>query len=381
MKAATCILLIWISIAFAQWTEPQLIDWNEDTVGINTGSKEWCPFISADGQYFYFAREASNNDLFVCHRTETGWSEPLMLPFCEVVADERNPSVNATNDTLYFIMWSGTWDIFWSFRTGSCDTCWGEPECLPEPLNSTGIEFSVWATPDNERLLFSSWRISANGEDIYECRRDAATPTGWSEPNILEGVLNTWDMESYPSMSLDTTEIFFWGRYSRLYRSVLTANGWLRGDSLPDTINRVIIQFPSERTPCITPDGHRLYFMSRWNYGETATAGDIWYSERPESAAPEPDRSGTGKHQLEIATYPNPFNSTNTITLSIPSYEREVEISIINTLGQIVNRETVRAAGGMAYYVNDMSGFASGVYFVRAQAGEYTAARKIVLMK
>jgi hypothetical protein len=58
-----------------------------------------------------------------------------------------------------------------------------------------------------------------------------------------------------------------------------------------------------------------------------------------------------------------------------------VEISIINTLGQIVNRETVQAAGGMVSYSNDMSGFASGVYFVRAQVGEYTAAKKIVLMK
>jgi hypothetical protein len=179
---------------------------------------------------------------------------------------------------------------------------------MPEPINSTGIEFSVWTTPDNQRLLFSSWRISANGEDIYECRRDATTPTGWSEPHLLEGSLNTFHIESYPSMGLDTTEIFFWGRFSRIYRSVLTESGWLRGDSLPDTINRVIIQFPSERTPCIMPDGHRLYFMSSWNGDSLATSGDIWYSDRMESIGPGPNRSGTGTKQLEIEVYPNPIH-------------------------------------------------------------------------
>jgi hypothetical protein len=35
----------------------------------------------------------------------------------------------------------------------------------------------------------------------------------------------------------------------------------------------------------------------------------------------------------------------------------------------------------MAYYSNDMSAFASGIYFVSATAGEYSAARKIVLIK
>ncbi|MBU1638157.1 hypothetical protein KKC97_10885, partial [bacterium] len=175
-----------VSAVFGQWTEPVLIDSNQDTVGINTGRKEWFPFLSADGEFFYFTRESRNNDIFVCHRTEDGWSDPLMLPFCDPDRDERNPAVNATNDTIYFISWAPGWDIFWAFRTGPEDTSWSQPTTLPQPINSTGIEFSVWTTPDNQRLLFSSWRISANGVDIYECRRDASTETGWSDPHPLE---------------------------------------------------------------------------------------------------------------------------------------------------------------------------------------------------
>jgi len=91
--------------ALGQWTEPLLIDSNEDTIEINTGREEWCPFISADGQYLYFAREHINNDLYVCHQTDSGWSDPQKLPFCIERVDERNPTLNTTNDTLYFIQY------------------------------------------------------------------------------------------------------------------------------------------------------------------------------------------------------------------------------------------------------------------------------------
>lgn len=351
--------------AHGQWSDPVMMDSNTDTIGINTGAKEWCPFVSADGSYFYFTRERTNNDIYVCHRIDSGWSVPLKLPFCQELIDERNPSVNPTNDTLYFISWAPGWDIFWSFRTGPEDTSWSQPEQMPEPINSTGIEFSVWATPDNERLLFASWRISANGEDIYECRRDTNTITGWSEPVPLLGELRTFDLESYPSMGMDTTKLYFWGRADQIVLSELVDSNWTFGIPLPPNINRVIIRNPSETTPCITPDGRRLYFASRWNGDSVATAGDIWYSERPSSTQPREYPQRVPRAGLNLEIFPNPTNST--FVIKMPSGIQHA--ALYDVLGRLLIEEDFQSISGDFFWKPQLerTHLATGVYLLHAE--------------
>lgn len=362
------LLLIFGGTACGQWSEPVLVDSPDDTLGINTASKEWCPYITADCQTLYYSRSGMG-DIYVSHRTETGWTDGVKLPFCLPNVDERNPSVNATDDTLYFISWTGTWDIFWVFRTGPCDTCWGEPERLPEPINSNGIEFSVWCTPDNQRLLFSSWRISANGEDIYECRRDASTPTGWSEPHLMAGVLNTWDRETYPSMGFDTTEIFFYGRYARIYRAVLTDSGWTRGDSLPDHINRGY----SEETPCITPDGRRLYFKSRWSQSG-AVAGDIWYTDRSLNV---PVRTSGREQGFRLEVYPNPAHEKLTIRLPV-GVQR---LRLFDVLGRMVAERHHTGSSGTLLWDLEQTSLPSGTYYLEAQTGTVMETIPLYILK
>jgi hypothetical protein len=374
-KWSGVLVLLLAAAAWGQWTEPRLVDDNQDSVGVNTLYKEWCPYVTADGQTMYYAsrRRDGNDDIYVCHRRDRSWGDGILLPFCQLGVDERNPTVNATNDTLYFIKWSASWDIFWCFRTGPEDTSWSTPERMPEPINSTGIEFSVWCTPDNQRLLFSSWRLAGTGEDIYECRRDPTTPTGWSDPLPLPGELNTGDMESYPSMGLDRTELFFWGRYDKIYVSHLTDSSWQRGDSLPAIINRGT----SEKTPCITPDGRRLYFAS--HYGEPPPSGDIWYSERP-SSVPRPADQPRGQG-TRIEAYPNPFNSTTQIEFTLPTTQR-VSLRLYDVLGRevAVLMNEIQTAGKHEMMF-DASGLPSGVYLCRFEAGEMMQTRKMVLIK
>jgi flagellar hook assembly protein FlgD len=90
-----------------------------------------------------------------------------------------------------------------------------------------------------------------------------------------------------------------------------------------------------------------------------------------------------------VQNYPNPFNPTTTIQYAVCSEQSPAHISlkIYNLLGQEVRTlvDETREAG---YYTVTWDGrddwgseVASGVYFYRLTAGEYSAARRMVLMK
>jgi hypothetical protein len=79
--------------------------------------------------------------------------------------------------------------------------------------------------------------------------------------------------------------------------------------------------------------------------------------------------------------YPNPFNPTTTITYTLPK-SSNVEIAIYNLLGQKV-REVVNARmdAGKHRVKFDGSSLSSGIYFYVLKAGDFTATKKMLLLK
>ena len=79
--------------------------------------------------------------------------------------------------------------------------------------------------------------------------------------------------------------------------------------------------------------------------------------------------------------YPNPFNPETTIEFGMPE-DAQVKVTVFNVLGQVVTA-LVDAEMPAGYHVVtwDAGDMASGVYFYRIQAGEYTATKRMVLMK
>lgn len=79
--------------------------------------------------------------------------------------------------------------------------------------------------------------------------------------------------------------------------------------------------------------------------------------------------------------YPNPFNPSTMISYSIPSSQK-VTLKVYDELGRevvtLVNSE--QAAGNYNVSFN-ATGFASGVYFYRLQAGSFIQMKKMILMK
>ena len=78
--------------------------------------------------------------------------------------------------------------------------------------------------------------------------------------------------------------------------------------------------------------------------------------------------------------YPNPFNPTTTIEFALP-VEAEWEIVIYNGLGQQVDLLSDKSDAGYIKIEWDATSFASGVYFYRLTAGQFSGTRKMVLLK
>lgn len=79
--------------------------------------------------------------------------------------------------------------------------------------------------------------------------------------------------------------------------------------------------------------------------------------------------------------YPNPLNSIATIEFSLPQ-SSDVSLKIFNFQGQEVSTVVSEHMVTGIYTVEwNASGFKSGIYFYRLQAGSYTETKKLILLK
>ncbi len=86
------------------------------------------------------------------------------------------------------------------------------------------------------------------------------------------------------------------------------------------------------------------------------------------------------EHFELFQNYPNPFNPTTTIKFALP-VATEWELVIFNVLGQQVDNFSGKDDAGYLELEWDARKYASGVYFYRLRAGDYSASRKMVLLK
>jgi len=79
--------------------------------------------------------------------------------------------------------------------------------------------------------------------------------------------------------------------------------------------------------------------------------------------------------------YPNPFNSSTTINYYIP-YTTNVVFSVYDLNGKEICRETrIHHANGDQQFTLNLIGQPTGEYFIKINAGEYQALRKVLLVK
>jgi len=78
--------------------------------------------------------------------------------------------------------------------------------------------------------------------------------------------------------------------------------------------------------------------------------------------------------------YPNPFNPSTDIEFHIPE-ESKVKLRIFSITGKTVAEFTRNLSPGVYIYRWDASGYPSGVYFCKLEAGNYTKAVKMILTR
>ena len=154
------------------------------------------------------------------------------------------------------------------------------------------------------------------------------------------------------------------GYADRVYRSLDQGQSW-------ETVSSAITSYPGVQIASldISPSG-RLYVGTVYaglyrSVGLLSAAGGL----------------GPAPMQFELSqNYPNPFNPSTTIRFVLPK-TAHVSLNISNVLGQVVATLVNEERGPGFYDVKWNAAVPSGVYFYRLQAGDFTEAKKMILLR
>ncbi|HET7179811.1 MAG TPA: carboxypeptidase-like regulatory domain-containing protein, partial [Chryseosolibacter sp.] len=181
------------------------------------------PSLSYDGNTLYYTAfikgVTKNEDIYYSTRLgDERWSEPKSIgrPVNTDEEYEGFPSVSADGQSLYFIRQNKDYEFdrkskeacfkIWMSRK-LADGTWGEPQVLPEPVN-TGCERDPRIMADNHTLIFSSIREEGMGKyDLFQSRLSANGT--WDEPVPLDFV-NSGENDQSPCISASGDHMYYY---------------------------------------------------------------------------------------------------------------------------------------------------------------------------
>lgn len=124
------------------------------------------------------------------------------------------------------------------------------------------------------------------------------------------------------------------------------------------------------------------YIVSGHIFSNVSPGKNVWLLKISSDPADVNDNGNLSLQDFSLyQNYPNPFNPSTTIKFALP-VAGNVKINVYNLLGQLVETLVDREMQSGYHEINfDGSELASGVYIYQLQAGEYTLAKKMLLMK
>ena len=165
--------------------------------------------FSPSGDTFYFARAKGTwgkkikSSIYYAKNRDGQWSEPKIVSFSGRY-DDSDPHIDLDGRTLYFVSdrpskgGNGSPDI-WVVEKDSAGN-WGQPERLPEPINSTAMEASPKTTQQGDLYFVSNRKGGLGQGDIY---RAGVTQQGFSQVENLGRIVNAptgeWNFDIDPA--------------------------------------------------------------------------------------------------------------------------------------------------------------------------------------
>jgi dipeptidyl aminopeptidase/acylaminoacyl peptidase len=245
---------------------------------LSTDQYESSPTLSPDGRelFFFRADRQFDNYRLLYSRCEKGqWSAPVEPPFAASPGVlEADPAFSPDGQRLYYVSARDRPDDLdiWKVERTS-EGQWGQPQRLPEPINSPQTELLPRELADG-RLLFGSNRPGGpGGRDLYVATQQAGE--GW-EVKPLPAPINTAGDEYEADMSRDgsrmvvvanrdeRSHLYLFDRLGKDHQS-----GWRERGRVParDEVFQV--------GPLLSPDGKRLLFAQ----ADDERSGEIFLAE------------------------------------------------------------------------------------------------------
>ncbi len=197
-----------------RWSAPRIADFSGQY-------RDFGPAMSPDGSKLFFISnrpvgDGKPADMNIWMVTRAGqWKDPQSVDKVNSKAQEYGVSV-AANGTLYFSSsregGKGSFDIY---RARLKDGEYQAPENLGEPLNTEGAEVQPAISPDESKLVFTTFgrddeivgiHREYNKGDLYiSFQQDGK----WSAPKNCGPGINSGAGEEWPAFSADGRSLFF----------------------------------------------------------------------------------------------------------------------------------------------------------------------------
>jgi hypothetical protein len=246
----------------------------------------------------------------------------------------------------------------------------------------------LWTMSTIDSNLYGTWHLAiadldnndtldvvATGQgahDVAWYKNLGGSPVNWSKHMIDDNLLGARTVE-VADIDIDgKLDVLAAGRTSNevvWYRNNLPNLVWEK-TVVDDNLDRVNHVFPGD----LNEDGRVDIIAAGWDANKV-----IWYKNPPTDIG-SMHASNPISFRLE-QNYPNPFNPTTAIGYQLSAVS-DVHLSIYNLVGQKVSTLVSEKQNAGYHTVEwDASGFASGVYYYRIEAGEFQDVKKMILIK
>lgn len=314
--------------------------------GVSSKHDEMLPFLTVDGQEFYYLRylpepqaptiyhrelERKQWQLCCSRWRDTAFTsgKPLSAPF-NSGDPEGGVTITADGSELYYsvihyVDGYANSDIYCVRRV---DGRWQVPKAIGPQVNGERTwESQPTVSADGSVLLFASNRAGGQGGiDIWRCHR---LPNGdWSRAENLGSNVNTAGNEKAPFLAADGRTLYFlsdgwqgFGGYDIYFSNLADPYG-----NRPTNLGLPINTEGDEVSFGVTADGRRAYFGGRM---ENSRSADILMFDLYPAARPEPMK----KSRLQIV---GPRGANDTVLMLSEQYSTAVVFADSVSLPTIV---------------------------------------------